>query len=73
MFPLLAMVAAGYMAKQQSAAPASGGSSGGLGGLLGGMFGGRQSADSSADDLGGLLNMGAQRNPLDEIMGRLGR
>jgi hypothetical protein len=73
MLPLLAMVAAGYMAKQHSAAaPASGGTGGGLGGLLGGMFGGRQPADSSADDFGGLLT-GAQRNPLDEIIGRLGR
>lgn len=74
MLPMLAMLVAGYMAKQQSgAAPASGSSSGGLGGLLGGVFGGGRAADSSADELGGLLNMGGQRNPLDDIMGSLGR
>lgn len=74
MLPMLAMVAAGYMAKQQSAGPAaSGNAGGGLGGLLGSVFGGRQSADPGADALGGLLNAGAQRNPLDDILGRLGR
>ena len=74
MLPMLAMLVAGYMAKQRSAAaPASGSAGGGLGGLLGGVFGGGRAADSSADELGGLLNMGGQRNPLDEIMGRLGR
>ena len=74
MLPMLAMLVAGYMAKQRSAAaPASGSAGGGLGGLLGGVFGGGRAADSSADELGGLLNMGGHRNPLDEIMGRLGR
>jgi len=38
-----------------------------------GLLSGAQSGDSSDDDFGGLLNMGVQRNPLDEIMGRLGR
>jgi hypothetical protein len=74
MLPMLAMLVAGYMAKQRAGA---GGSSaqagGGLGGMLGGLLGGAQSNDSPDDDLGGLLNMGGQRNPLDDIMGRLGR
>ncbi|HEU5138280.1 MAG TPA: DUF937 domain-containing protein [Steroidobacteraceae bacterium] len=74
MLPMLAMLVAGYMSKQRSgAAQASGLSNNPLGGILGGLLGGAQTADSSDDDLGGLLNMGAQRNPLDEIMGRLGR
>ena len=74
MLPMLAMVAAGFMAKQHSASAAPGNAGGGLGGLLGGLFGGgRQQAASSSDELGGLLNAGAQRNPLDEIMGRIGR
>lgn len=73
MLPILAMVVAGYMAKQQSAsAQGAGSSSSGLGGLLGSMFGGRRTADSADDDLGSLLNSG-QRNPLDDIMGGLGR
>ena len=75
MLPMLAMVVAGYMAKQQSGGAQSSGSSGGLSGLLGGVFGGgRQQAANVADDddLGGLLPRG-QSNPLDDILGRLGR
>jgi hypothetical protein len=49
----------------------------GLGGLLGGMLGGGQSTGQGTGDvagaLGGLLGMGGQRNPLDDILGRLGR
>jgi hypothetical protein len=74
MLPMLAMLVTGYMAKQRSGtAPAAGLSGGGLSAALGGLLGTAKPADSSDDDLGGLLNMGAQRNPLDEIMGRLGR
>ena len=79
MLPMLAMLVAGYMAKKGSAsmAGASAGAGGGLGGLLGGLLGGGRSDDAeggSLGGLGGLLNMGGgQRNPLDEIMGRLGR
>ena len=73
MLPMLAMVVAGYMAKQQSAAPGASTGSSGLGRLLGSMLGGGQAGDPSANDLGGLLSMGAQRNPLDDIIGRLGR
>jgi hypothetical protein len=74
MLPMLAMLVAGYMAKKRGASAGTTAGAGGLGGMLGGLLGGRQSADSSDDDdLGGLLNMGGQRNPLDEIMGRLGR
>lgn len=75
MLPMLAMLVAGYMAKNRAAAASglSPGASGGLGGMLGGMLGGGQADDSSDDDLGGLLNIGAKGNPLDEIMGRLGR
>jgi hypothetical protein len=35
--------------------------------MLGGQSG------NLAGELGGLLGMGGQRNPLDDIMGRLGR
>jgi len=72
MLPMLAMIVAGYMSKQRvtSASPDSGA---GVGGLLGGMLGGGQSGGASAGGLGELLNMGSQRNPLDEILGKLGR
>ena len=75
MLPMLAMVVAGYMAKQQSGGAQTSGSPGGLGGLLGGVFGGgRQQAANVAedDDLDGLLPRG-KSNPLDDILGRLGR
>jgi hypothetical protein len=71
MLPMLTMLVAGYMARKQMGASAGGG--GGLGGLLGGLMGGGKSSDDSAGGLGGLLNAGGQRNPLDDILGRLGR
>lgn len=73
MLPLLAMVVAGYMAKQHSAAPGSTAGGGVLGGLLGGLLGGGQSAGASMGGLGGLLGMGGQGNPLNDILGKLGR
>ena len=75
MLPIVAMAAAGMMAKSASAAPAEGG--GGLGGLLGqvvgGLMGGGQSA--AAGGLGGLasmLDMNGDGNPLDGIMNMVG-
>jgi hypothetical protein len=75
MLPMLAMLVAGYMAKKRNASGAMFSPDGGagLGGVLGGLLGGAQPGASSHDDLGGLLNLGGHRNPLDEILGRLGR
>lgn len=75
MLPMLAMLVAGYMAKNRAAGGAKLSPDGGagLGGVIGGMLGGQNTGDSSAGGLGGLLNMGGQSNPLDEIMRRLGR
>lgn len=75
MLPMLAMLVAGYMAKNRGAGDAKFSADGGagLGGMLGDAPGARQSSDSPDDGLGGLLNMGGKGNPLDEIMGRLGR
>jgi hypothetical protein len=73
MLPMLAMLVAGYMAKQQGAGGASAGAGDGLGRLLGGLLGGSQSGEPDAGALGGLLNSGGKRNPLDDILGRLGR
>lgn len=81
MLPLLAMLVAGYVAKQQrgATAPASdaGAASGGLGGLLGGLLGGGQA--SAAGGLGGLgalasmLDADGNGNPLDDILRTLGQ
>ena len=74
MLPILAMLVAGYMAKQ------SGGEGGGLGGLIGGILGGAlggggQTAPASRG-LGGLASMldfDGDGNPLDDIMGMAGK
>ena len=69
MLPMLAMLVAGYMAKQgtsQAAAP-TGGELGGLGGLLGGLLG--QGGASQAPGLAGMLDLDGDGNPLDDIMG----
>ena len=73
MLPMLAMLVAGYMANRSSAGTARFSSDGGagLGGMSGRTPGGQPAKD--ADSLDGLLGMGGKRNPLDEIMGRLGR
>lgn len=70
MLPILAMLVAGYMAKQSG-----GGEGGGLGGLIGGMLGGGGQAPA-AGGLGGLasmLDMDGDGNPLDDIIGMAGK
>ena len=69
MLPMLAMLVAGYMAKQggaAAAAPASGG--GVLGSLLGGLLGGGRSAPAGGG-LASLLDLNKDGNPLDDILG----
>jgi hypothetical protein len=89
MLPILAMVVAGYLAKQGSSAgaaePAGGGEGGGglggmLGSVLGGMMGGGQQAApapaASGGGFGGLgkmLDMDGDGNPLDDILGMAGK
>jgi hypothetical protein len=42
--------------------------------MLGGLMAGGESRGGVQDVLGGLLGMGGgQRNPLDDILGKLGR
>jgi hypothetical protein len=76
MLPMLAMLVAGYMAKQQgsaSSAPQAGGS-GGLGDLLGGMLGGGQaSAGRGTPSLASMLDLDGDGNPLDDILGMAGK
>lgn len=79
MLPMVAMLVAGYMARQRSGGTASGaetsqsgGGLGGLGGMIGGMLGGK----SSGGGLGGLASMldaDGDGNPLDDIMRMMGK
>ncbi len=75
MLPVLAMMVAGYMAKQRGgnnseSAPASGGL-GGLGGMLGGLLGG--GGGGKAGGLAGMLDMNGDGNALDDIMRMAGK
>lgn len=87
MLPLLAMLVAGYLAKQGAGdqdgglggligGVLGGGQGGGLGGMLGNVLGGGQSAASASGGLGGLgslLDMDGDGNPLDDIIGMAGK
>lgn len=76
MLPILAMLVAGYMAKQRSAGATAQGApqGGGLGGLLGGVLG-SQSAGAAAPGGGlvSMLDMDGDGNPLDDILRMVGK
>ena len=65
MLPLLAMLVAGYMAKQGSGAAAAQPSGGGLGNVLGSLLGGGRSGGGG---LASMLDMDGDGNPLDDIL-----
>ena len=71
MLPIVAMMVAGYMAKQ------SGGESGGggIGGMIGGLLGGGNKASSGGamGGIGSLLDLDGDGNPLDDIIGMAGK
>jgi hypothetical protein len=73
MLPMLAMLVAGYMAKQRGAGAAAPPphAGGGLGDLLGGLLGGRGAG--GAPGLGSLLDLDGDGNPLDDILGTAGK
>ena len=79
MLPMLAMLVAGYLAKQRGASSPTqpSASGGGLGGLLGGLFGRRQvaSADGAGagSGLAAMLDMNHDGNPLDVILRMAGK
>jgi hypothetical protein len=79
MLPLLAMLVTGFMAKQQGGAAAQKPSAGGgLGGLLGGLLGrrgrpGRASAGTASTGLASMLDLDGDGNPLDDILGMVGK
>jgi hypothetical protein len=69
MLPLLAMLVAGYLAKQSGGGP----DSGGLGGVIGGMLGGgQQSGGGLGGMLGSVLGGGQQAAPAGGGLGGLG-
>jgi hypothetical protein len=74
MLPMLAMLVAGYMAKQRGAVAGAtttqaSPSAGGLGGLLGGLLGGGgSSSGGTAGGLASMLDMDRDGNPLDDIL-----
>ena len=74
MLPMLAMLVAGFMAKQHNAAPAKQASGGGTGDLLGGMLGGGPLAGGrGAPGLASMLDLDGDGNPLDDILGMAGK
>lgn len=75
MLPILAMLVAGYLAKQSGAAQ-GGGLGGMLGNVLGGAFSGDQSSAPASGGMGGigaLLDLDGDGNPLDDIIGMAGK
>jgi len=81
MLPMLAMLVAGFMAKQQGAgagtqqaAPAG---SGGIGGLLGSLLGSQGAATAEprkgASGLAAMLDLDGNGNPLDDILRMAGK
>lgn len=82
MLPMLAMLIAGFMAKQHGAgveAPRTAPSGGGLGDLLGGLLGGGRAGGASSamaggvPGLGSLLDLNGDGNALDDILRMAGK
>lgn len=72
LLPVLAMMAAGYMAKQSGGAAAAP-RAGGLGGLLGGLLGGGRAARPQQGGISAMLDANGDGNPLDDIIGMAGK
>ena len=77
MLPMLAMLVAGYMARQGGGAQQPAQAGGGLGGLLGGLLGGSADAPapgpSASGGLASMLDLNGDGNPLDDILGMAGK
>ena len=77
MLPMLAMLVAGFMAKQQGAAVTEGSAptaGGGLGDLLGGLLGGRAGAAAApGGGLASMLDFNGDGNALDDILRMAGK
>ena len=72
MLPMLAMVVAGLMAKQQGGAGPSQAEGGGLADLLGGVLG-RAGTGGGAAGLASMLDLNGDGNPLDDILRMVGK
>ena len=70
MLPMVAMLIAGYLAKQRGGGTAAS-TGGGLGGLVGGLLGG--AGGGARGGLSSMLDMDGDGNPLDDIMGMAGK
>jgi hypothetical protein len=72
MLPMVAMLVAGYMAKQRTAGVGAQATSGGggLGSLLGGLLGGQAGGGGG---LASMLDMDRDGNPLDDILRLVGK
>lgn len=72
MLPMLAMLVAGFMARQRTAGtgPQAASGGGGLGGLLGGLLGGQSGRGGG---LASMLDMDGDGNPLDDILRLVGK
>ena len=72
MLPIVAMLVAGVLSKQggPSRAPAGGG---GVEDLLGSLLGGGHGPARGAPDLGSLLDLDRDGNPLDDLLGMAGK
>jgi len=78
MLPMLAMLVAGYMAKQQGGGDAAQPSpTGGLGGLLGSLLGSKPAGSGTpggaAPGLASMLDLNGDGNPLDDILRMAGK
>ena len=75
MLPMLAMLVAGYMARQgRPSAPPTQQGGGGLGDLLGGLLsGGASPGRTSTGGLASMLDLDGDGNPLDDILGMAGK
>jgi len=71
MLPMLAMLVTGFMAKQGGGTTSSSDAGGLLGGLVSGLLGG--GAKSGGGGLGSLLDLDGDGNPLDDILGMVGK
>jgi hypothetical protein len=73
MLPMVAMLVAGYMAKQRGGSQLPGGG-GDLGSMLGGLVGGqRGGAMPAGGGLASMLDLNGDGNPLDDILRMAGK
>ena len=74
MLPMLGMLVAGYMSKQGGAAPqASQNPAGALAGMLRGRGTGQTAGRSGAGGIADMLDFDGKSNPLNDVLGMLGK